>query len=99
MLFVNGLPLGVVEVKNPSDEDADIWTAWQQVRGELDASVRVSRREFKLDDRVIGRRERVDEEVEAAVDALVGTGRAELPTTREELAARDLEAGDGHRRC
>ena len=30
VLFVNGLPLGVVELKNPADEDATIWTAWQQ---------------------------------------------------------------------
>ena len=31
-LFVNGLPLGVIELKNPADEDADIWTAWQQLQ-------------------------------------------------------------------
>ena len=31
VLFVNGLPLGVVELKNPADEDATIWTAWQQL--------------------------------------------------------------------
>ena len=31
-LFVNGLPLGVVELKNPTDEDATIWTAWQQLQ-------------------------------------------------------------------
>ncbi len=30
ILFVNGLPLGVIELKNPADEDATIWTAWQQ---------------------------------------------------------------------
>ena len=27
MLFVNGLPLGIIELKNPVDEDATIWTA------------------------------------------------------------------------
>ena len=32
MLFVNGLPLGVIELKNPADEDATIWTAWQQLQ-------------------------------------------------------------------
>ena len=26
VLFVNGLPLGVIELKNPADEDATIWT-------------------------------------------------------------------------
>ena len=32
VLFLNGLPLGVIELKNPSDEDATIWTAWQQLQ-------------------------------------------------------------------
>ena len=32
VLFVNGLPLGVIELKNPSEEDATIWTAWQQLQ-------------------------------------------------------------------
>ena len=32
VLFVNGLPLGVVELKNAVDEDATIWTAWQQLQ-------------------------------------------------------------------
>ena len=32
VLFVNGLPLGVVELKNPADEDATIWTAWRQLQ-------------------------------------------------------------------
>ncbi len=30
VLFVNGLPLGVMELKNPADEDATVWTAWRQ---------------------------------------------------------------------
>ena len=32
VLFLNGLPLGVIELKNPTDEDATIWTAWQQLQ-------------------------------------------------------------------
>ncbi|MXZ12446.1 MAG: type I restriction endonuclease subunit R [Candidatus Dadabacteria bacterium] len=32
VLFVNGLPLGVIELKNPTDEDATIWTAWNQLQ-------------------------------------------------------------------
>ena len=32
VLFVNGLPLGVIELKNPADEDATIRTAWQQLQ-------------------------------------------------------------------
>ena len=32
VLFVNGLPLGIIELKNPADEDATVWTAWQQLQ-------------------------------------------------------------------
>ena len=32
VLFLNGLPLGIIELKNPADEDATIWTAWQQLQ-------------------------------------------------------------------
>ncbi len=32
VLFVNGLPLAVIELKNPTDKEADIWAAWQQLQ-------------------------------------------------------------------
>ena len=32
VLFVNGLPLTVIELKNPADEDATLRSAWQQLR-------------------------------------------------------------------
>ena len=32
VLILNGLPLGILELKNPADEDATIWTAWQQLQ-------------------------------------------------------------------
>ena len=32
VLFVNGLPLGVIELKNPADEDATIRAAWRQLQ-------------------------------------------------------------------
>ncbi len=32
VLFVNGLPLAIIEIKNPADEDATIWTAWNQLQ-------------------------------------------------------------------
>ncbi len=32
ILFVNGLPLGLIELKNPADEKATVWTAWQQIQ-------------------------------------------------------------------
>lgn len=32
VLFVNGLPLSVIELKNPADENADIWDAYNQLQ-------------------------------------------------------------------
>ena len=32
VLFVNGLPLAVIELKNPADENASIWSAFQQLQ-------------------------------------------------------------------
>jgi type I restriction enzyme R subunit len=32
VLFVNGLPLAVIELKNPTDEQATIWSAYQQLQ-------------------------------------------------------------------
>ena len=32
VLFVNGLPLGVIELKNPADENATVWSAFQQLQ-------------------------------------------------------------------
>ena len=31
VLFVNGLPLAVIELKNPADENATVWSAHQQL--------------------------------------------------------------------
>lgn len=30
--FINGLPVAVIELKNPADEQADIWDAWNQLQ-------------------------------------------------------------------
>ena len=30
VLFINGLPIGVIELKNPADKDATLQTAWRQ---------------------------------------------------------------------
>lgn len=32
IIFVNGLPLAVIELKNATDEDTTIWTAFQQIQ-------------------------------------------------------------------
>ncbi len=32
VLFANGLPLGLIEIENPADEKATVWTAWKQIK-------------------------------------------------------------------
>lgn len=32
-VFLNGLPVAVIELKNPSNEDATLWTAYEQLQG------------------------------------------------------------------
>jgi type I restriction enzyme R subunit len=32
VIFINGLPLGLIELKNAADEDATIWSAYSQVQ-------------------------------------------------------------------
>jgi len=32
LIFVNGLPLAVIELKNPADENATVWSAFQQLQ-------------------------------------------------------------------
>ena len=32
VVFVNGLPLAVIELKNPGNIDATVWSAWQQLQ-------------------------------------------------------------------
>ncbi|MCA9315784.1 MAG: type I restriction endonuclease subunit R [Planctomycetes bacterium] len=32
LLFVNGLPIGIVELKSAADEKASVWTAYQQIQ-------------------------------------------------------------------
>lgn len=32
VVFINGLPLALIELKNPADEEADIWEAWRQLQ-------------------------------------------------------------------
>ena len=32
VLFINGLPLALIELKNPADEEATVWSAWQQLQ-------------------------------------------------------------------
>jgi len=32
IVFINGLPLSVIELKNPADSSADIWSAYQQLQ-------------------------------------------------------------------
>ena len=44
VLFVNGLPLGVIELKNPTDKNATVWSAFRQLqtyKREISAAVHV----------------------------------------------------------
>ncbi|MFZ3358405.1 MAG: type I restriction endonuclease [Xanthobacteraceae bacterium] len=51
VLFVNGLPLAVIELKNAADENADIWAAFKAVR-------RLRRRRVHDDPKIFPRRKR-----------------------------------------
>ncbi|MYE40140.1 MAG: type I restriction endonuclease subunit R, partial [Chloroflexi bacterium] len=84
VLFVNGLPLGIIELKNPSDEDATIWSAWQQIQtyqSELPSL-------FSMNEMLM-----VSDGLEARIGAL-GAGREWFKpwrtTTGETLAGPDL---------
>ena len=47
MIFVNGMPLGVIELKNPADENATIWSAFRQLQT---YGAQIARREEPLAD-------------------------------------------------
>jgi len=32
LVFINGLPIGLMELKNPADENATVWSAFQQIQ-------------------------------------------------------------------
>jgi type I restriction enzyme R subunit len=36
VVFVNGLPLAIIELKNPADQSADIWSAYSQLQTYID---------------------------------------------------------------
>jgi type I restriction enzyme R subunit len=48
VIFLNGLPLGVIELKNPADEKATIWSAFRQLET---CEAQVGRREEPKTDR------------------------------------------------
>ena len=49
VLFVNGLPIGNIELKNPADENTDIWEAWQQLRNyQVDLPTMFSMNELQI---------------------------------------------------
>ena len=84
VLFVNGLPLGIIELKNPADEDSTIWSAWRQLQtyqAELPTL-------FAMNEMLM-----VSDSLEARIGAL-GAGREWFKpwrtTTGETLAGPDL---------
>jgi len=42
ILFVNGIPISVIELKSPKDEDADIWQAFNEGLGMAELTVGVT---------------------------------------------------------
>ena len=84
MLFINGLPLGAIELKNPAADDATIWSAWQQLQtyqAELPSL-------FSMNEMLM-----VSDGLEARIGVL-GAGREWFKpwrtTTGETLASLDL---------
>ncbi len=57
VLFLNGLPVGNIELKNPADENTDIWDAWQQLRNyQVDLPSMFSMNEIQIiSDGLLGR--------------------------------------------
>ena len=55
VLFVNGLPLGVIELKNPADEDATIWSALGNSKPTRRKSLRCSPSTRRLSCRTVWR--------------------------------------------
>ena len=98
VLFVNGLPLGVVELKNAADEDATVWTAFRQLqtyRAELPALFTYNAL-LIASDGVQARVGTLTADRERFMPWRTVTGEALAPATASELDV--LLAGVGERR-
>jgi type I restriction enzyme R subunit len=83
-LFINGLPLAVIELKNPADESADIWRAFNQLQTYKQQIPSL----FVYNEALL-----VSDGVQARIGTLTADREWFLPwrtVTGEELAAPDL---------
>ena len=86
VLFVNGLPLGLIELKNPTDENATVWSAFRQ----LQTYKREIPRLFTYNEALV-----VSDGVEARVGSLTADGERFMPWRtiegETEAESTDLE--------
>ena len=83
VLFLNGLPLGIIELKNPADENTDVWDAWNQLqtyKAELPTL-------FSLNELLM---------VSDGLNARVGTLTAGKEWFKPWKTMEDQEPGDAH---
>ena len=84
VVFVNGLPLAVIELKNPADEQADIWKAFNQLQTYKEQIPAL----FTFNEALV-----ISDGVQARMGTLTGNKEWFLPwrtVTGEELAAPHL---------
>ncbi|MEA3187110.1 MAG: type restriction enzyme subunit [Chthoniobacter sp.] len=53
-VFVNGLPLGLIELKNAGDEGATIWSAYAQVQTSMNGALKGTQYEVSSNTSVSG---------------------------------------------
>ena len=86
VLFINGLPLDVIELKNPTDENATVWSAFRQ----LQTYKREIPRLFTYNEALV-----VSDGVEARVGSLTADGERFMPWRtiegETEAESTDLE--------
>jgi type I restriction enzyme R subunit len=84
VLFINGLPLAVIELKNPADEQADIWKAFNQLQTYKEQIPSL----FTFNEALV-----ISDGVQARIGTLTGNREWFLPwrtVTGEDLAAPQL---------
>ena len=86
VLFINGIPVGVIELKNPSDENATVWSAFRQ----LQTYKREIPRLFTYNEALV-----ISDGLEARVGALTANQERFMPWRtiegETEAASSDLE--------
>ena len=86
VLFINGIPMGVIELKNPTDENATVWSAFRQLQTYKQEIPRL----FTYNEALV-----ISDGVEARVGALTANREWFMPWRTiegdSEAASSDLE--------